>query len=78
MRHRAYSKLGLPEAAAKLGAGFTMHSYRVYDVCAQARTVALRDASGRQHLARITSGEDRFFLREFFVFREDDQCTTPE
>jgi hypothetical protein len=22
--------------------------------------------------------EDRFFLREFFVFREDDQCTTPE
>jgi len=21
--------------------------------------------------------EDRFFLREFFVFREDDQCTTP-
>ena len=21
---------------------------------------------------------DRFFLREFFVFREDDQCTTPE
>ena len=26
-----------------------------------------------------TSGAgDRFFLREFFVFREDDQCTTPE
>ena len=22
--------------------------------------------------------EDRFFLREFFVVREDDQCTTPE
>jgi phenylacetate-CoA ligase len=23
-------------------------------------------------------GKDRFFRREFFVFREDDQCTTPE
>jgi hypothetical protein len=22
--------------------------------------------------------EDRFFRREFFVFREDDQCMTPE
>jgi hypothetical protein len=38
-----------------------MHNYRVYDVCAQARTVALRDASGRQHLARITSGMPRLW-----------------
>ena len=22
--------------------------------------------------------EDKFFLREFFVFREEDQCATPE
>ncbi len=40
-----------------------------------------RLTQGRQTLVRNTtsvSSEDRFFLRDFFVFSEDDQCITPE
>jgi hypothetical protein len=38
-----------------------MHSYRVYDVCAQTQKVALRDSSGRQHMARLTAGMPRLW-----------------
>ena len=44
----------------------------------EARALGYGGVSTVARAVGLARPEDRFFLREFFVFREDDQCTTPE